>query len=260
MNPGKVRDLARELETAATARVPVPPFSERYSDLTVEDAYAVQMASLEERTNRGLRLRGHKIGLTSAAMQKQLNIDSPDYGFLLENMFWSSGDPVPSTRFIQPRIEPEIAFIIGADIDDVDATREAVASCIYAVAPALEIIDSRIEDWRIQLTDTIADNASSAGVVLGQERRWAGSPDLSDVHCQMFMNGVLAGTGYGSAVMGDPVEALRWLACLLVRKGRRLRAGEIVIPGAVTASQSIGTGDSCRAVFARIGEVTCTFS
>jgi 2-keto-4-pentenoate hydratase len=251
--------LAMELATAQQTRKPISPISERILNFTTDDAYQVQLAHLSERELAGRRQKGHKIGLTSRAMQEQLQIDSPDYGYLLDDMFWKSGDEV-AFGFIQPRIEPEIAVILGEDIADPRASREQVASAVRAVAPALEIIDSRIANWRIKLVDTIADNASSAGVVLGPESSWTGRPDLRNVLCNFYVNDELVGSGNGSAVMGDPLEAVSWLARLLIEKGRQLRANDIVIPGALTGAVAIEQGDTVRATFEGLGSAWCVFA
>jgi len=251
--------LARELAAAQQTRKPISPISERILNFTTDDAYQVQLAHLSERELAGRRQKGHKIGLTSRAMQEQLQIDSPDYGYLLDDMFWSSGDEVPF-GFIQPRIEPEIAVILGEDLADPHVSREQVAAAVRAVAPALEIIDSRIANWRIKLADTIADNASCAGVILGPELPWTGQPDLRTVVCHFYLNEELVGSGDGSAVMGDPLEAVSWLARLLIAKGRQLRADEIVIPGALTRAIAIERGDTVRATFEGLGSAWCVFA
>jgi 2-keto-4-pentenoate hydratase len=259
MKAEDARLLAVELATAQHTLTPISPISDRVMNFTPDDAYQVQLAHLSERELAGRRQKGHKIGLTSRAMQEQLQIESPDYGYLLDDMFWSSGDEL-AFAFIQPRIEPEIAVILGEDIADPRASRERVASAVRGVAPALEIIDSRIADWRIKLVDTIADNASSAAVILGPESPWTGELDLRSVRCHFYLNDELVGTGDGSAVMGDPLEAVGWLARLLIAKGRQLRAGEIVIPGALTGAVAIEQGDTVRATFEGIGSVWCAFA
>jgi len=252
-------ELAVELADAARTLRPVQPLSERYPEFTVDDAYEVQQAQLSAQAQAGHRLAGHKIGLTSLAMQRQLGIDSPDYGYLLHEMLWKSNDTIPGNAFIQPRVEPEIAFIMGDDVYQKSPTREQLTASIRSVAPAIEVIDSRIEGWRIKLVDTIADNASSAAVVLGQQVAWAEAPELSEVGCALYCDDELVAEGLGSAVMGDPLNALAWLARLLAGKGRRLKRDEVVIPGALTAAIPVASGATVRATFASIGEVTCTF-
>lgn len=251
--------MAAELAAATWTHRPVQPLSERYPEFSVDDAYAVQLAQLAAHARAGHRLAGHKIGLTSLAMQRLLEIDSPDYGYLLDEMLWKSHDNVPRDAFIQPRVEPEIAFIMGGDVSQKSPTRNELASSIRAVAPAIEVIDSRIEGWRIKLVDTIADNASSAAVVIGQQVAWDDAPALSKVGCVLYHDGKLVAEGVGAAVMGDPLNALAWLARLLGRKGRRLKRGEVVIPGALTAAIPVASGATVRATFTGIGEVTCTF-
>jgi 2-keto-4-pentenoate hydratase len=254
-------ELAAELIDAARTLHPVPPLSERYPELDADDAYQIQQAQLSIHTFSGRRLVGHKIGLTSTAMRQQLGIDSPDYGYLLQDMLWQGDSPVaiPLDGFIQPRAEPEIAFIIGEDVTEKSPTRKQLAASIRAVAPAIEVIDSRIEGWQIKLVDTIADNASSAAVIIGQHIPWAEAPTLSEVDCALYRDHQLVAEGTGSAVMGDPLNALAWLARLLVAKGRRLRRDEVVIPGALTAAIPISTGATVRATFDGLGEVACSF-
>jgi 2-keto-4-pentenoate hydratase len=252
-------ELAAELADAARTRRPVQPLSERYPGFNVDDAYKVQQAQLAAHVQAGHRLAGHKIGLTSLAMQRQLGIDSPDYGYLLYEMLRKSNDTVPSDAFIQPRVEPEIAFIMGDDVSQMAPTREQLTASIRAVAPVIEVIDSRIEGWRIKLVDTIADNASSAAVVIGEQIDWADTPTLREVGCAFYRNDELIAEGVGTAVMGDPINALAWLARLLASQGRRLKRDEVVIPGALTAAIPVASGATVRATFAGIGQVACTF-
>jgi 2-keto-4-pentenoate hydratase len=228
--------------------------------MSIRDAYAVQLAQVGTWTATGARVKGHKVGLTSAAMQRQLSVDQPDFGHLLDTMFLAEGTPADYGRFLQPRVEPEIAFVLGRPLAGPGVTAAEAIAAVDFVLPALEIIDSRIADWKITLADTIADNASSGGVVLGTRPVRPEAIDLAMTGCLLFRNGRIEGTGAGGAVLGSPVNALVWLANVLGEQGAGLEAGHVVLPGSVTAAIPFAPGDTVSASFDRIGSVSITFS
>lgn len=245
---------------AARSRVPVDPLTETYGPFGLDDAYGIQLLQVEARCAEGRRVKGHKVGLSSAAMQAQLGVDQPDFGHLLDDMFYAPHDGVPLSRFIQPRVEPEIAFVLGGDLEGPGVTYGEAARAVDCVLPALEVIDSRVRDWRITIADTVADNASSGGVVLGGTPRRLGADDLSLVGCNLSVDGRVVATGAGGAVLGDPLAALVWLANVLGARGVRLCAGEVILPGSLCASVPVGAGTDVVATFGGIGTVVAHFA
>lgn len=254
-----VEQLAAELLEAERTRVPVAPLTERYPDLSEADAYAVQLAIIGHKLEAGARVVGKKIGLTSLAMQRMFNVDQPDYGHILDTMTVLEGGECPFDTLIQPRVEPEIAFILKADLVGPNVTRDQVMASTAYVTPALEIIDSRIRDWKIKLGDTISDNASSAAVVLGTSMTPVDAVDLRLVGCVYERNGEVLHTAAGAAALGDPAAAVAWLANKLATFDILLKAGEIIMPGALTRAEGVSRGDSVRATYDRLGSVGVKF-
>lgn len=253
-------EAAAALFAAYVTRTPVQPLTQSYDDLTLEDAYAVQLRQIERFLAAGRTVKGHKVGLTSAAMQRLLGVREPDYGHLLEDFFYLEHEPIPLERFLQPRIEPEVAFVLKRPLRGPGVTAHEALAAVDFVLPALEIVDSRIEDWRITLLDTIADNASSGAVVLGSTPTPVHDVDLRLVGAVMTRNGVVVGTGAGGAVLGSPLSTLVWLANTLGTRGVTLEAGQVVLPGSVCAMLPVEAGDSVTAMFAGLGSVTARFA
>lgn len=238
-----LESLAQQLRTAEESRVPIAPLTAQIGGLTLEEAYRVQAINLENLVARGARVVGRKIGLTSKAMQEQLGVDEPDVGAITEQMVLPSDAPLDTTRYIAPRIEAEFAFRLKSDLDG-PFTIDTVRASIGSVMLAAEIIDSRIRDWKIALIDTVADNASSAGVVFGLE---APATDhlldaLPTIRVDLECDGAVAAFGDGSAVLGHPLRAVEWLAATLAATGQHLRAGDLVLAGAVHASVPLAAG------------------
>jgi 2-keto-4-pentenoate hydratase len=254
-----VQQLAAELLEAERTRVPIAPLTERYPDLTEADAYAVQLEIIARKVAAGARVVGKKIGLTSLAMQRMLNVDQPDYGHLLDTMTILEGGECPIDSLIQTRVEPEIAFVLKTDLVGPGVTREQVLAATAYVTPALEIIDSRVRDWKIKLGDTVADNASSARVVLGTSIAPVETVDLRLVGCVLEKNGAVVSTAAGAAALGDPAVAVAWLANKLATFDIALKAGEIILPGALTRAEAVARGDIVRATFDRLGSVSVKF-
>jgi 2-keto-4-pentenoate hydratase len=253
-------ELAALLGAAYLTWVPVEPLTGAYPGLTVADAVEIQLLQIHRRVAAGARVRGHKVGLTSLAMQRQMGVSEPDYGHLLDDMFWPEHEPIPVAGFLQPRVEPEVAFVLARPLCGPGVTADQAAAAVDVVLPALELIDSRIRDWRIGLLDTIADNASSGGVVLGTTPARLDALDLTGMACQLHRNGELAGQGTGDAVLGSPLNSLAWLANTLAARGTGLAAGHVVLPGSITASIPVAGGDTVTATFTGLGAVTARFA
>ncbi|MBA0045201.1 fumarylacetoacetate hydrolase family protein [Mycobacteroides sp. LB1] len=237
----------------------ISPLTQRYSGLTLGDAYSIQIAQVKHWTENGRVVKGHKVGLTSRVMQLQLGVDQPDYGHLLDSMFHLEDQPIDVSKFKQPRIEPEIAFVLGAPLQGPGVTAAEAAAAVEYVVPALEIIDSRITDWKITLADTVADNASSGGVVLGSHFSSPRQIDLRHVGCVLRHNGAIVDTGAGAAVSGSPLNSLVWLANTVGPLGIRLEAGHVVLPGSLTKAYPVAAGDVFSAEYGELGAVTATF-
>lgn len=251
--------VVKELLAARRGRDPVAPPSRTHPGLTLDDAYAVQLEQVRVWTEEGQRVQGHKVGLTSAAMQRQLKVDQPDYGHLMDTMFHLEGLPIELDEFLSPKVEPEIAFVLKRPLSGPGVNAAEALSAIDYVLPAIEIIDSRIRNWEIGLVDTVADNASSGGVVLGSRPTKADAVDLRLAGCVLTRRGAVVGTGAGGAVLGSPLNALVWLANTVGRLGVTLEAGHVVLPGSVCAAVPVAAGDSVTATFGGLGSVTARF-
>jgi 2-keto-4-pentenoate hydratase len=247
------------LLNAYASRTPVPPLIETYPELDLADAYRIQALQIDTWEQNGRTVVGRKIGLTSPAMQRQMRVTQPDHGVLRDDMVLADRAAVPVGAFIAPRVEPEIALVLGRDLSGPGCTVAAAAAAVDHVLPSLEIIDSRIADWRISIGDTIADNASSGAAVLGDAPVRLGDRDLRLVGCNLYRDGALIATGAGGAVFGNPLRSLAWLANTLAEFGVTLRAGQVVLPGSVTAAQPVSAGQTWTAAFAGIGTVTARF-
>ena len=250
---------ADRLLEAYASRVPVEPLTATYDAMTLEDAYAIQLLQMDRLLADGRTVKGHKVGLTSAAMQRLLGVSEPDFGHLLDDFFHLEHAPIPVSRFLQPRIEPEVAFVLKAPLEGPGLTAHEALRAVDFVLPALEIVDSRIRDWTIGLFDTIADNASSGGVVLGSTPTPVGDVDLRRAGATLHRNAELVGTGAGGAVLGSSLNALVWLANTLGARGVTLEAGHVVLPGALCAMVPVAAGDTVTATFAGLGSVTARF-
>ncbi|MFI5495230.1 2-keto-4-pentenoate hydratase [Actinoplanes sp. NPDC051859] len=251
------RTLADRLYAAERDRAPVPPLIHDHPELTAADAYEIQLANVRR---RGEAVVGHKVGLSSAAMQAMMGVAEPDYGHLLAGMRLSESEPAWASRYCYPRVEIEVAFLLGADLPGQDCTEDDVLAATAAVAPSIELIDSRIEDWKISIADTIADNASSAGFVVGAARVDPRDIDLLGIDAVLCRGDAEVAHGRSDAVLGNPVTAVAWLARTVAGFGVRLRAGHLVLPGACARAVDVHPGDRFRAVFAGLGEVRLRFA
>lgn len=251
---------AKELLAAYSTRQPIAPLTETYPDIVFGDAYEIQKLQIEERLAEGRVVKGHKVGLTSAAMQKQLGVDQPDFGHLLDDMFYLENMPIPMTPWLQGRIEPEVAFVLGRPLKGPGVTIADAVRAVEFVLPALELVDSRIRDWKIGIIDTISDNASSGGVVLGGRPTNLTDIDLRLIGCTLLKNGQIVGTGANGAVLGNPLNSLVWLANTVGPQGVTLEPGHVVLPGSVTKMQPICPGDVFVANWGVLGSVTARFA
>jgi 2-keto-4-pentenoate hydratase len=256
----EVRDeLAAELADAERSGVPMKPLTDGYVDIDVVDAYEIQLINIRQRVAEGARVVGHKVGLSSAAMQKMMNVEEPDYGHLLDEMEVFEDVPVAAGRFLYPRVEVEVGFILADDLPGEGCTEDDVLAATAAFAPSIELIDTRITDWKIRLCDTIADNASSAGWVLGKERVSPKDIDIRGIPAVLRRNGEVVAEGRSDAVLGNPVTAVAWLARKVDQFGVRLRAGDIVLPGSCTRAIDARPGDDFVADFDGLGSVHLSF-
>ncbi|MFI7452988.1 2-keto-4-pentenoate hydratase [Nonomuraea sp. NPDC049714] len=255
-----VQKAAELLAAAAGTATPCPPIRDLFADGDLDAAYEVQRLNTERMLAAGRRLIGRKIGLTSAAVQRQLGVDQPDFGALLSDMALGNGETVPAGRLLQPKVEAEIALILGTDLTSPDCTTADVRAATAYVCPALEIVDSRIADWDITIVDTVADNASSGLFVLGDTRVPIDDLEPADVGMRLYRGGELVSEGSGRDCLGDPLNAAAWLASTLARRGDPLRAGDIVLTGALGPMVPASPGDVFSARISDLGSVRISFA
>jgi 2-keto-4-pentenoate hydratase len=259
-SPDDLERFARALATAREDHIPIPPLTDAASELRVEDAYAIAERNIRAQVKGGARIVGHKVGLTSTAVQRQLGVNQPDYGALLDVMQIADGATVDTGDYISPRIELELAFHLGRGLRGPGVRAPHVRAATQAVQPAIELVDSRIAAWRIGLADTIADNASSGGFVLGGDGRAIDDLDVTAVQVELWRGQQIVERGASSAVLGDPCDAVAWLANALGELGVSLEAGHIVLSGACTRMVDARPGDAFRGVFSGFGDVRLTFA
>jgi 2-keto-4-pentenoate hydratase len=263
--------VAGLLWAADRDRAPIEPLTDQFAGLDAVDAYEIQLINIRRRLAAGARVRGHKVGLSSPVMQQMMGVNEPDYGHLLDTMVLAQDEPIPASRYCYPRIEVELGYILGASLPGEGCTEADVLAATEYVVPSLELIDSRVKDWRIRLADTIADNASSAGVILGAARRSpaelaAAGIDLADIEAVLY-SGTSGSAGLTevargntSAVLGNPTTAVAWLAGKVASFGVKLEAGHVILPGSCTRAIDARPGDTFRAEFAGLGTVTASFA
>jgi 2-keto-4-pentenoate hydratase len=244
-------------EAEQTAR-PIAPLTTEHPGLTVEQAYAIQQVLMGKRLENH-KIVGRKVGLTSKAMQQLLGVDQPDFGLLLDDMQILDGGNCPVNELIQPKVEPEIAFVMAQDLSGPNLSAEQVLAATAYVVPALEIVDSRIINWQIKLADTVADNASSSRFVLGSSQHPPEAFDLRLMGMLLWKNGELIETGAGAAALGHPANAVAWLGNKLAEFGAGFKAGEVVLPGALCKALAVERGDEIKAEFYGIGAVSVRF-
>ena len=265
MNADTIQALARELQQARATRTPLRHFSQRFPQMTVADGYAVQSAWVALEVATGRRVRGHKIGLTSRAMQLSSQIDEPDYAPLMDDMFLANGGDISIERFIAPRVEVELAFILGRPLQGPGVTLFDVLGATEYVTPAIEIIDARIEQFDRdskaprKVVDTISDFAANAGIVLGGRPVRPLDVDLRWVGALLHKNGVVEETGLAAGVLNHPGNGVAWLANKLAEHGESLAAGEVVLAGSFTRPTTAVRGDTLHADYGPLGSVSFRF-
>lgn len=246
--------LATRLRQAYSG-TPVLPMRDGLGPLDVSNAYRVQTINTEVWLAEGRRISGRKIGLTAKAVQTQLGVDQPDFGVLFEDMAIEDGGTLPRSKVLQPKAEAEIAIVLGKDITSANATAADIFAATDHVVAAIEIVDSRIADWKITFADTVADNGSSAFYVLGREPRRIQDLDLYTCGMVLELNGAIASIGAGAACLGHPLAAAAWLARTLAANGDALFAGDVVLTGALGPMVTFGAGDRVEAKIGGVGSV-----
>jgi len=255
-----VRESARRLSEAARTASPCDPVQPLLDGGGIDAAYAVQQLLTEQKLASGRCIVGRKIGLTSTAVQQQLGVDQPDFGMLFDDMEFGDRQEVPLSRLIQPKVEAEIAFVLERDLDSERPGLGHVLNALGCALPAIEIVDSRVRDWKISIQDTIADNASSGLYVLGGSPRKIDTLDLVLCGMSLEQDGEPVSVGCGAACLGNPLNAVLWLARTMARVGRPLRAGEVVLSGALGPMVPVRAGDVFQARICGLGSVTAAFS
>lgn len=256
MSSDQVQGAAQRLLEAYRSGTPIDPLTPEFTQAELATAYRIAQAQVEQWEKDGDTVKGHKVGLASAAIQRQMGVDQPDFGHLTASMFHLEHQPIPPATYIQPRIEPETAFVLGRPLTGPGVTIADAVRAVEFVLPALEIVDSRIRDWKIGIFDTIADNASSGGVVLGSRPVLLRDVDLRLTGCTLHINGELVATGAGGAVLGSPLNSLVWLANTVGPLGVTLEPGHVVLPGSMTKAFPISPGDSIVANMSGLGSVS----
>ena len=251
--------LADELYRALRDKRTVPPLIARHPELTIDDAYAISLGALERRKADGERVIGKKIGVTSKAVQDMLGVHQPDFGFLTDRMFIEGDIDVAANGLIAPRAEAEIGFILKDSLKGPGVTAEDVIAATESIVPCFEIVDSRIQDWKIGIVDTVADNASCGVYVLGEARVDPRAHDLPNLHVTVTKNGAPLSEGYGHAVQGSPAQAVAWLANTLGAYGVTLDAGDVILSGSLVPLEPARPGDVFEMQLHGVGSCTARF-
>ena len=259
----KKEDIAKygdELYDALTQRHTLTPLTQRAPEITIEDAYQISLRMVQRRVDAGEKIVGKKIGVSSKAVQEMLNVHQPDFGFLTNGMVYDNGCDMPiSTRLIQPRAEGELAFRLKADLIGPNITEEDVLAATESVVPCFEVVDSRIENWKIKIQDTVADNASCGLFLLGDTETDPRGIDLASPKMTVYKNDKVISEGFGSAALGNPLTCVAWLANTLGQFGVELNAGDVVLSGSWVPLEPVKAGDNMRLEIEGLGTAAVNF-
>jgi len=253
-----ITEAVDALLRAEKTKETIDPFTS-HTAITKETAYQIQLDLIHHKVTNGAKVVGKKIGLTSKVMQEMLGVDIPDYGHLLDNMMYEEDATISLAEFIQPKVEFEIGFVLKEKLQGPGVKVEDVIKATDYVVPTIEIIDSRIKDWKFKFEDTVADNGSSAGAIIGKTRKSLQEINLPDVYMSLYKNNALIDSAYGSAVMGDPIKAVAWLANEVGAYDISLDPGEVILAGALSKALPIEAGDIFKANFENLGSVSAIF-
>ena len=252
-----IKQAADALWHADVRNEPIAPIREILGTSTdIDAAYAVQQINTNRKVSSGRRISGRKIGVTSKAVQQQIGVDQPDFGTLFADTEYGDGVDIPAARLIQPRAEAEVALVVGRDLDNAPHGFAEIIRSIEFALPSIEVVDSRIANWQISIVDTVADNASCGLYVVGSRPVPLSAFDIRTIPMRMTINGAEVSTGSGAACLGNPLHAARWLADVLCERKIPLKAGDVLMTGALGPMQSIGAGDEVVASFGDLGSVT----
>ena len=260
MDKAKQEKLGDELYQALTTQSTLTPFTEREADITIDDAYYISLSMVSRRVEAGEKIIGKKIGVTSKVVQDMLGVHQPDFGFLTDKMEYANGADIPvAGNLIAPRAEAEIGFKLKKDLSGPGVTEQDVLDATDYIMPCFEIVDSRIKDWKIKIQDTVADNASCGVFVLGEEKVDPRTVDLPNLKVVVKKNGEFLSEGLGSAVQGNPLTAVAWLANTLGAYDIPFKAGEVILSGSLVPLEDVKAGDKMEMELEGVGSASCQF-
>jgi len=260
MDKAKQEKLGDELYQALTTQSTLTPFTEREADITIDDAYYISLRMVSRRVEAGEKIIGKKIGVTSKVVQDMLGVHQPDFGFLTDKMEYANGADIPvAGNLIAPRAEAEIGFKLKKDLSGPGVTEQDVLDATDYIMPCFEIVDSRIKDWKIKIQDTVADNASCGVFVLGTEQVDPRTVDLPNLKVVVKKNGEFLSEGLGSAVQGNPLTAVAWLANTLGAYDIPFKAGEVILSGSLVPLEDVKAGDKMEMELEGVGSASCQF-
>ncbi len=259
MDKQKIQQYGDELYQSLLDRQPVAPLTDREADITIEDAYQIQLRMIQRRLDAGEHVVGKKIGVTSKVVMDMLKVNQPDFGMLTSGMVFNEGEAVDTSKMIAPRAEAEVAFVLKSDLMGPGVTAADVLRATDCVMPCFEIVDSRIKDWKIKIQDTVADNASCGVLTLGGLRKSPRDLDLALAGMVLEKNGEIISTSCGASVQGSPVNAVAWLANTLGRLGIGLKAGDIILSGSQSPLVPVVAGDSLYCSVGGLGGTSVRF-
>ena len=256
----EAKDYAAKLRQAQATKTPISPLRDDIGEYSEELAYAIQQVNTNHKLVDGARIVGKKIGLTSIKVQEQFGISTPDFGILFDDMEVLNGLSLPISEVMQPKIEGELAFVLGGSLDNDKLTIVDIINSIDYVLPSLEIVGSRIENWNIRIADTVADNASASHYVLGHTPKMLDDIDIVNCKMNMTINGELKSSGSGKDCLGSPLNAVLWLARKMQAVGQPLQAGELILSGSLGPMVVVNAGDHVEAEFEGLGSVSISFT